>query len=78
MNGEITYVSKPTESKKNGSVFFVVSFLMEDGKKAQTFVTKGLNNFARWEPLLVEGTKVGGLKLKKPGLINADSPVVKI
>jgi hypothetical protein len=77
MNGEISYVGQPIANPRN-EVFQVVTFLMEDGSKPKTYVTKTMKNYNKWKDLLVEGTQVTGLKLKKQGLIDADSPVRKV
>ena len=77
MEGTIKFVS-PTKENRRKELYKVVTFKMDDGSGPRTYITKGMKNEARWKDLLVEGTRVGGLKLKKEGLIDADSPVFLI
>lgn len=77
MSGTIKFVSDPMVNKR-GERYKLVTFDMDDGTRPKTYVTPTMKNYPRWKPLLVIGTRVTGLKLKRAGLIDADSPVTKL
>lgn len=77
MNGTITFISEPMVNKRNER-YKLVTFNMDDGSRAKTYLTPTMKNYPRWKPLLTVGTRVTGLRLKREGLIDADSPVEKL
>jgi hypothetical protein len=77
MNGTIKWVSDAMTNKRN-ELYKTVTFQMEDGTRPKTYITPKMKNYAQWKPLLTEGTVIGGLRLKREGLIDADSPVFPI
>lgn len=75
MKGEILKIEQ--KPSRFGGSFYYLFFKGEDGKSYRTCLSPNYRNWKRWEGTLKVGTVVGGLVVKRPGLIDADSrPVI--
>jgi len=60
--------------KGTDGIYYTLIWLEDDdGKPAKTYVCKGMRNYGAWDDVLVVGAVVTGLRLKEPGLIDADA-----
>ena len=73
MNGTITKIHQPKESKNGKYIFIRVEFRLEDGTWAKTDLCPTFHNYKHWKNFLTVGTELGELKMKAPGEVNADS-----
>lgn len=81
MKAKITWIS-PAKLNKKGQYYKQLTLTMLDGeiRKAVTYLVMEYENYENWKDKLVKGNILGGLEFtpKKPGLVNADSPVLLI
>ena len=63
-----------------GRHFYYVFFKSEDGKSYRTCIRPGFENWERWREHLRQGEAIwlDGLRVLKPGMIDADSWPTKI
>ncbi|QGH73096.1 MAG: hypothetical protein [Podoviridae sp. ctviO18] len=77
MKARIKQIDQPIMSRNNDVAFRRIHFVLESGVFAMTDVVSTYRNYRYWEPVIASGigTYIGGVEMKSPGKIDADSPV---
>ena len=71
MTAQIT--SYKTQQSKYGDTFYYVFFKDDQGKSLRSCIYQNMRNFIKWKNVLQSGMVLSNLKLKRKGLIDADS-----
>ena len=77
MKARITKIDEPRVSRNNDVAFRRIHFILENGSYAMTDVVSTYRNYRFWEPVIESGigTYIGGVNLKRPDKVDADSQV---
>ena len=71
MKAQIT--SFKQHKSKYGDIFFYVFFKDQNGQSLKSCIYLNMRNFQKWDRVVKPGMVLDNLKLKKKGLIDADS-----
>ena len=77
MKARIKAIDELVMSRNNDVSFQRIHFVLESGVFAMTDVVKTYRNYRYWEPVIKSGvgTYIGGVNIKSPGKVDADSAV---
>ena len=77
IRARITKIDKLKMSRNNDVAFQRISFILENGSFAMTDVVSTYRNYRFWKPVIESGvgTYIGGVNLKRPNKVDADSQV---